>query len=127
MAATPSSCSPVYRNKSTLVGEKLKELYPKLKEKSRGIRVFYWSTSGQHCDHDQYHNESWDTQLKDGKSLEAGTVIALADFEVPEQGKHHLVAIRWDCGFVKVYSRLELANIRVFDLGPAGENIFSFK
>ena len=74
--ATPSSLSPspVYRNKQ---GKKLEELYPKLKEKCPGIRVFYFNATGQHCDHGRQHNESWKTRLQDGKSLEAGTVVAL--------------------------------------------------
>ena len=125
--ATPSSLSPspVYRNKQ---GKKLEELYPKLKEKCPGIRVFYFNATGQHCDHGRQHNESWKTRLQDGKSLEAGTVVALIDFGIPGavQEQHHGVAIQWDCGFVRVYSRVELADIRVFDLGPAGEPQWKF-
>ena len=52
-------------------------------------------------------------------------MIALTDFEFPaeyrQQRRQYLVVIQWDCGFVKAYSKQELDDIRVFDLGPTGK------
>ena len=126
-ANTSSPVQLLFRNRGTLQGDQLQEIYPSLKEKSRGIRVFYFSTTAgqQHCDHGKHHNQSWKTQLEDGRSLEAGTVITLTDFEFPaeyrQQRRQYLVVIQWDCGFVKAYSKQELDDIRVFDLGPTGK------
>jgi len=99
---------------------KVEELFPKLQEKGPGIRVFYYSEADRHCDHQKHHNEAWRAQLQDGKSLEAGTVIALSEFTGPDGQYHCLVIIQWDCGYRRFYFESDLSDIRVFDLGPAG-------
>jgi hypothetical protein len=116
----------LYRKKAELQSEDLAKLCDPKKwmKKNRGVRVFFFSPTaspGQaHCDHSKHHSQSWKAKMDGGTSLEAGTVMHLTDFEVPGE-KLHWVVIRWDCGFVKAYSKLDLEDIRVFDIGPAGE------
>ncbi len=113
----------LYRNKDEARGREIETLYSKLKEKSRRIRVFYFNQDRCHCDHQNHHNQRWKEQLN-GSSLEAGTVVEFLDCEitrsVADQERHYFTVIQWDCGFIKVYSKPELDDIRVFDLGPAG-------
>ena len=61
--------------------------------------------------------------------VEAGTVIDIVHFQVKHNRYDKIVgspedrfgvAIKWDCGFVKVYWESDLAHVRVFDLGPTG-------
>lgn len=111
-----------YENPSKISDEEIKELYPELTQKSRGIRVFYFNQTIT-CDHPQHHSSRWEDSLG-CNSLEAGTTIALTQYSVNGDGKQrYLLIIRWDCGFEKAYNESELENIRVFDLGPAGTYI----
>ncbi len=91
----------------------------KLREKSHGIRVFYFNPSNKHCDHPHQWEEQEEWQSKPRESLEAGTVIDLNEYQ--SRGVlQPLVVIQWDCGFQKVYTELEMNCLRVFDLGPTG-------
>lgn len=111
----------LYKEKAEVQVEEIPGLYSRLKEKSPGIRVFYYNPGDHRCDHSKQHNQSWKSQLEDGSSLEAGTVIALTDFKTAgARQQWPFVIIQWDCGLIKAYSKAELEEIRVFDLGPAG-------
>lgn len=96
----------------------------KIKEKSRGIRVFYFSdkTDGVQSDHHRHHNAQWQEELEGKSSVEAGTVIELLKASIPGANHqcHYFIVIQWDCGYVNAYPKQDLKDIGVFDLGPAG-------
>ena len=118
----------LYQNSGKISSKEIQDLYPKLVEKSRGVRVFYFNETNNNVnsDHPQNHNQEWKAKLQDGnegrKCLEAGTTVALTQYSIPgTEESRCLVVVKWDCGFEKAYTRSELSNIRVFDLGPTGQ------
>ena len=94
------------------------QLYEKLNDKCRGIRVFYYN-EGVSCDHSEKHDEVWRAKLTKG-SLEAGTVVAVPHYVTGYGQRSYFVVILWDCGHEKVYKEEEFGSIRIHDLGPAG-------
>lgn len=123
MAVSKHQSPVVFYENAGKVSEK--ELGNELGGNTAGIRVFYFNQlkNGINCDHCEDHNEKWREGMENGQSLEAGTVTALLPYPSGVGGAvEHSVAIKWDCGTTRIYTKAQLENdiIRVFDLGPAG-------
>lgn len=94
----------------------------KFEESCCGIRVFYFDGQ-RNCDHTEKHEDDWKDEPTDATdvnlgALEAGTIVAIPRF----CGKRYGVIVVWDCGHDVYYREDELEKLRVFDLGPAGND-----
>ena len=100
------------------------------------------------CDHVQKHNDAWRDDVAkcdhgDG-FIEAGTIVnwgieyasgvqklhcgdSLAGESDADKIVDDLLQVQWDCGYRKVYSRIngEWNLLRVFDMGPTGISLVS--
>ena len=128
-SSQPKECVPtvLYGKRDTTYKTLYEGNKQRLEEGCLGIRVFYFNETNDHCDHFADHRKEWlRVSPPNERSVEAGTVVALTDYNISINGsekKHYLVVIRWDCGLLRAYTEEDLKSnvIRVFDLGPTGE------
>ena len=91
----------------------------------KGVRVFYYKEGGMTNTNDHEHKSIWEeevtriTEEKKQACLEAGVVV---NCWRAVEGSDLLVEVMWDCGVSKTYSNAagEWDNIRILDMGPAG-------